>query len=283
MTEQEFILIRQFVEARTGIVIGADKRYLVETRLEPVARALGHGSLSRLAAQLVLADRALEQAVIDAMTTNETLFFRDTSPFELFEQIMLPNLLKRRTAERRLRIWSAACSTGQEAYSLAMILQDWSLRMPGVQTEIIGTDISEKALAQARAGLFSHFEAQRGLPINRLLRHFAKEGNNWRIEEKLRQAVAFRSLNLLQPFRHLGTFDIIYCRNVMIYFNEATRRDLLARLAQCLAPDGYLLLGGAETVFGLSADFVPHAERRGLYVMAGSAEAQVPGKRRAQR
>jgi chemotaxis protein methyltransferase CheR len=283
MTEQELILIRQFVEARTGIVVGPDKRYLVETRLEPVARALGLGSLSRLAAQLVLADKTLEQAVVDAMTTNETLFFRDTVPFELFEQIMLPNLMFRRGPDRRLRIWSAACSTGQEAYSLAMILNDWAPRMPGFQTEIIGTDVSEKALAQARNGLFSQFEAQRGLPIQRLLKHFAKAGNDWQIEERMRNAVSFRQHNLLQPFRQLGTFDIIFCRNVMIYFNEATRRDLLSRLAQSLAPDGYLVLGGAETVFGLSADLVPHAERRGLYVRKTSGEAQQPGKRRAAR
>jgi chemotaxis protein methyltransferase CheR len=282
VTEQEFILIRQFVEARTGIVIGPDKRYLVETRLEPVARMLGFGSLSVLASRLVTADQTLEQAVIDAMTTNETLFFRDTVPFQLFEQIMLPNLLKRRSAERKLRIWSAACSTGQEAYSLAMILQDWSSRMPGFTTEIIGTDVSAKALAQARNGVFSQFEAQRGLPVQKLLKHFAKAGNDWQIEEKLRDAVSFRQHNLLKPFRQLGAFDIIFCRNAMIYFSDATRKDLLARIADSLAPDGYLVLGGVETVFGLSADLAPHAERRGLYVRTASEEAQQPGKRRAQ-
>jgi chemotaxis protein methyltransferase CheR len=283
MTEQEFIFIRQFVEAKTGIVVGADKRYLVETRLDPVVRAFGLGSLGRLAGRLALADKALEQAVIDAMTTNETLFFRDTTPFELFEQIMLPNLLRRRGEQRRLRIWSSACSTGQEAYSLAMILADWAPRMPDYVIEIIGTDISEKALAQAREGVFSHFEAQRGLPIQRLLRHFTKDGQRWRIDPRLMANISFRSHNLLLPFRHLGTMDIIYCRNVMIYFNEATRRDLLARIAQSLAPDGYLVLGGAETVFGLSDQLVPHADRRGLYVHKGSAEAHVQGRKRASR
>jgi chemotaxis protein methyltransferase CheR len=283
MTEQEFIFIRQFVQARTGIVIGPDKRYLVETRLDPVVRAMDLGSLSKLANRLALSDKVLEQAVIDAMTTNETLFFRDTVPFELFEQVMLPNLIRRRSATRKLRIWSAACSTGQEAYSLAMILADWAPRMPGFEIEIIGTDISEKALSQAREAVYSHFEAQRGLPIQRLLRHFVKDGPRWRLDPALAAKVSFRPHNLLLPFRHLGTFDIVYCRNVMIYFAEQTRRDLLARIAQSMAPDGYLVLGGAETVFGLSTDVVPHAERRGLYVQAGSSEAHVPGTRRASR
>jgi len=277
ISDHDLASILQFVLARTGIVLTPEKRYLVETRLDPVARQRGLASLGALAAKLRQGDAALESAIIDAMTTNETLFFRDKTPFDLFRNVVLPKLIPARRETGRLRIWCAACSTGQEPYSLAMILDEIRAELRGIEIEIVATDISEKVLAQAREGIFSQFEVQRGLPIRLLLKHFTQEGLRWRINRDLARGIRFRQLNLLQPFRGLGRFDVVFCRNVLIYFGDAAKRDVLARLAEAIAPDGYLMMGGAETVLGLSPALAPHCTERSLYVRAGSPEAHAGG------
>jgi chemotaxis protein methyltransferase CheR len=179
--------------------------------------------------------------------------------------------MARRAGQRRLRIWCAAASTGQEPYSLAMMLHDAAPRLAGWHVDIVATDLSTEVLEKAKAGLYSHFEVQRGLPVQSLIKHFEQVGEQWRIAANLRQMVDYRPLNLLQPFDSLGVFDIIYCRNVLIYFDAPTKGDVLARLSTSLAPDGCVLLGAAETVIGLTAKLVPSAQHRGLYNQAAAA------------
>jgi chemotaxis protein methyltransferase CheR len=270
-------VIQHFILQRTGIMLTPEKRYLIETRLDPVMRQLGLPSLNAVAAKLKFGDRALETAMIDAITTNETLFFRDKIPFELFENIVMPQLIAARRSTGKIRIWCAACSSGQEPFSLAMILDEMKAKLGNITVEIVATDISERVLAQAREGLFTQFEVQRGLPVRYLLKHFTQQGTRWKLNPDIVQKVQFRSLNLLQTFRNHGPFDMIFCRNVLIYFAEATKRDILKRLSEVLVPDGYLALGGAETVLGLSQELAPHKTERSLYVPAGSANALAIG------
>jgi chemotaxis protein methyltransferase CheR len=273
MTDADFTCIQQFLLQRVGIVLTVEKRYLIETRLDPVVRQMQLPNLAALAARLRLREPLVEKAVINAMTTNETLFFRDKQPFDVLKDMILPKLVRARPGKDRLRVWCAACSSGQEPYSLAMLIDEMRPLLRGMAVEIVGTDISEKMIDYAKAGEFSQFEVQRGLPIRMLLKHFTQDGTRWRISPALAQAVTFQTANLLQPFRQLGQFDIVMCRNVMIYFNEATKRDILKRLASVIAPDGYLFLGGAETVLGLSDELSPHQTERSLYVHRASPEA----------
>ncbi|GLK78589.1 CheR family methyltransferase [Methylopila turkensis] len=274
MTPTEFAFLARFLKERSGIVIGEDKRYLVESRLGPIARKAGFASLSELTQRLMRGgDTALAQSVIEAMTTNETFFFRDGAPFTQFSDVLLPEFAKTRAAQKRVRIWCAACSTGQEPYSLAMLLDEKAAQFPGWRFEIVATDLASEVVDRARTGLFSQFEVQRGLPIKLLLKHFTQEGDRWRIAAKLRERVQFRTLNLLRDFSPLGQFDVVFCRNVLIYFDEPTKADILGRIGKQLAPDGALLLGSAETVLGLNAAFRPHPSHRGLFVPAAAGAA----------
>jgi len=218
-------------------------------------------------------DSLIETAVIDAMTTNETLFFRDRVPFELFRNFILPKVKQAHRYGGTLRIWCAACSSGQEPYSLSMMLDEHADELRGMKVSITATDVSQKMLRQAREGIYSQFEVQRGLPVRLLLKYFKQEGTRWRIDPGLASRIDFRHSNLIEPFRALGTFDVIFCRNVLIYLGTETKRDVLSRLAQSLSPEGYLVLGGAETVMGLTSKLAPHAEQRGLYVQSSHPEA----------
>jgi chemotaxis protein methyltransferase CheR len=279
MNEQELATIQAFVLRHTGIAMTAEKRYLVESRLDPVMRAMKIASLSELSQRLRAPSRELEGAVIDAMTTNETLFFRDRTPFDQFSNIILPKLIAARRSTGKIRIWCAACSSGQEPYSLSMILDDARHQLGGLQVEILATDISEKILTQAREGVYSQFEVQRGLPIKMLLQHFTQQGLRWKINPKLGERIEFKQINLMNAHPSIARFDVIFCRNVLIYFNEATKRSVFGRLADALAPDGYIVLGGAETVLGVTDKLAPHKDERGLYVHAGSTEAYSAGTR----
>jgi chemotaxis protein methyltransferase CheR len=281
MTKSDFEFLRLFLKARSGLALTVEKRYLAESRLRPVCRRFELDSLAELVTGLKGGDRDLETAVIEAMTTNETYFFRDKSPFDLFRDVLLPRHLERRSAHRRLRIWSAAASTGQEPYSIAMLLDEASARLDGWQIEILATDLSTEVLEKARAGLYSQFEVQRGLPIRLLLKHFVQVGGQWRIAPQIRSMVNFRPLNLVADFGSIGPFDIIYCRNVLIYFDSATKADVLRRLAEAMAPDGALLLGAAETVIGLTDAFTPDVHHRGLYARAARARPAAPALRLA--
>ncbi|MCW1840771.1 CheR family methyltransferase [Prosthecomicrobium hirschii] len=266
MTPAEFDYLRVFLKARSGLVLTNEKQYLVESRLLPVARKAGLPSISALVARVKEpGGAALQDLVVEAMTTNESFFFRDKTPFEYFTNYMLPELQLARARERRLRIWCAAASTGQEPYTLAMCLKDNEAKLAGWQVEIIGTDLSVEVLEKAKAGIYTQFEVQRGLPINHLLRYFNQTGDVWQIRSDLRSMVQYRKLNLLENFSSLGQFDIVFCRNVLIYFDNETKCGVLNRIAKMLPDDGFLVLGAAETVVGLTDAFRPMSDRRGLY------------------
>src|SRR4030088_3551684 len=203
------------------------------------------------------------------MPPNETFFFRDKIPFDHLRETILPALVQTRANRRALRIWCAASSTGQEPYSIAMCLKEFGPALAGWRVEIVATDLSQAVLEKARTGIFSQFEVQRGLPIQMLVKYFTQIGELWQLNADIRSMVQHRQLNLLQDFSHLGTFDVIFCRNVLIYFDQDTKTGIFERLARMLEPDGALALGAAETVVGLTDAFSPYPERRGLYRPSG--------------
>lgn len=261
--------IADLVKKRSGLVLTKDKTYLVESRLLPLARKSGMNSVSELVAALkTRRDEGMMHAVTDALTTNETFFFRDTKPFDLFRDKVLPEMAQKRADTKSLRIWCAAASTGQEPYTLAMILKEKAAQMPGWRFEIVGTDISTEALKRAKEGLYSQFEVQRGLPIQLLVKYFKKKEEMWEISPEIRSMVNFQSLNLLSSFASLGRFDVVFCRNVLIYFDIPTKTDILARTSRQMADDGLLFLGGAETVLGITESFKVLPGQRGVYGVA---------------
>lgn len=278
MTEADFDFLRALLHQRSGLSLSPDKRYLAESRLGMLCRRRRIEGLGALVQTLRLGhDRLLEIAVVEAMTTNETLFFRDRSPFDLFRDVILPEKLAANAATRSLRIWCAAVSTGQEAYSLAMILDEMGPRLAGWKVEILGTDLSCEVLEKARTGIYSQFEVQRGLPIQMLLRHFRQEGDKWHVCDRIRGMVELKQHNLLEPNSHFGQFDVIFCRNVLIYFDVPTKAKVMSALAKRLTEDGVFVLGAAETVIGITTTIVPDKTQRGLYRESRSAKAQAGG------
>ncbi|MDP2410920.1 MAG: protein-glutamate O-methyltransferase CheR [Pseudolabrys sp.] len=266
MTPQDFDYLRKLLRERSGLVLSAEKQYLAESRLLPVARRHGMSTLESLVGMLKAQPSSpLASEVVEAMTTNETFFFRDKVPFDHFRDTVMPALIAARAREKRIRIWCAAASTGQEPYSLAMTLKAMGTALAGYRVDILATDLSSNVLARARDGIYSQFEVQRGLPIQLLVKHFTQVGENWQIAPEIRAMVQFRPLNLLNDFTPLGTFDVVFCRNVLIYFDQPTKTDVLNRLGQRMPSDGYLLLGAAETVVGLTDTLKPVSDRRGLY------------------
>ena len=265
MTPEDFDYLRQLLRERSGLVLSADKQYLAESRLLPVARKHGVGTLAELVGKLKTHPMPLIVEVVEAMTTNETFFFRDKLPFEHFRDTIMPTLMAARAREKRIRIWCTAASTGQEPYSLAMILQEMGAQLAGFRIEILATDLSSEVLERAKAGVYSPFEVQRGLPIQQLVRFFVQAGERWQIAPELRAMVQFRPLNLLNDFSPLGAFDVVFCRNVLIYLDQPTKIGVLNRLARQMSADGYLALGAAETVVGLTDAFKPMHDKRGLY------------------
>lgn len=260
-----FARFRRALESRTGIALDADQQYLAESRLSPIMRTRGFPSLLELVDVFERDDDpTLVKEVIDAMTTNETLFFRDKSTFDNFRDDVLPKVMARRSEERSLRIWCAACSTGQEAYSVAMTLDQEARALRGWSLEIMATDLSTTAVEAARGGAYSQFEVQRGLPTAHLLRYFHREQENWRINEHLRARIEFRDFNLLWDFAPLGDFDVIFCRNVLMYFEPETRRSVLLRLKKALKPGGYLFLGASEGT-GEASSFFTSASGDGVW------------------
>ena len=265
MTPAEYDFLRKFLKDRSGLDLSSDKQYLVESRLIPLARKAGLAGLDELVQKVRSGSVLIGDEVVDAMTTNETFFFRDKLPFEHLREAMLPELLTARANRRSIRIWCAAASTGQEPYSIAMCLKEMAAQLAGWRVEILATDISPTVLEKSRAGIYSQFEVQRGLPIQLLVKYFKQIGDVWQINQDIRAMVQYRPLNLLQDFSILGKFDVIFCRNVLIYFDQDTKTQIFTRLAKSLESDGYLALGAAETVVGLTDAFKPHPERRGMY------------------
>ena len=277
MTPLDYEYLRKFLKERSGLDLSADKQYLVESRLLPLARKAGLGDIPSLVQKIKNGDGRLSNDVVEAMTTNETFFFRDKIPFDHLRDTILPGLIQARAARRSLRIWSAASSTGQEPYSIAMCLKEKGAALAGWRIEIVATDLSQEVLEKSKAGVYSQFEVQRGLPIQLLVKYFTQSGDIWQLNADVRSMVQFRQLNLLQDFSHLGTFDIIFCRNVLIYFDQDTKAVIFERMARAIEGDGTLLLGAAESVVGVTDAFRPVTDRRGLYQLNPARGARPAG------
>ena len=265
MTPSDYEYLRKFLKERSGLDLALDKQYLVESRLTPLARKAGLGGISELVQKMKGGAATLISDAVEAMTTNETFFFRDKIPFDHLKDAVLPALAQARAARRSLRIWCAASSTGQEPYSIAMLLKEMTALFAGWRIEIVATDLSQAVLEKSKAGLFSQFEVQRGLPIQLLVKNFVQQGELWQLNADIRGMVQHRKLNLLEDISHLGTFDVIFCRNVLIYFDQRTKAAIFGKIARMLEPDGVLALGAAESVVGITTLFKPYPDRRGLY------------------
>jgi len=267
MKAEDFGFLAALLKRQSGLVLSPDKTYLVESRLLPITRKHGMESLDTLAAALRASPEtgSLVKEVVDAMTTNESFFFRDIKPFDQFRQLVLPRLMQARTSVRKIRIWSAACSSGQEPYTLAMILREEGAKLAGWRFEIVATDISAEMLEKSKVGLYSQFEVQRGLAVQYLVKYFTQMGDKWKIDPSLREIIQFREFNLLNDPAPLGPFDVVFCRNVLIYFDNETKRQILDGISRIMPQDGFLYLGGAETVLGISDKFQAYPVERGIY------------------
>lgn len=260
MTPSDYDYLCSFLLGSSGLSLGTNKEYLVKSRLIPLAQSWNLADLTELVATLRRGgDPQLRIAVTEAMTTNETSFFRDRQPFEDLKNELLPDMLADRKISRRLRIWCAATATGQEPYTIAMLLNEFLPDVAQWRIEIVATDIAHKALDRAKSGLYSQFEVQRGLPIQLMMKYFDQVPQGWQVKDRLRKMITWKQLNLLDRFSHLGRFDIVFCRNVLIYFETETKTDILNRVRDVIAPDGYLFLGAAETVLGICDRFQRHS------------------------
>jgi len=271
MRPEDFDFLSKLVKEQSGLVLTQDKAYLLESRLMPVARQRGMKGLEELTDTLrTRKEVALINEVTEAMTTNESFFFRDIKPFDLFRDHVLPQLAKNRATKKSFRVWCAAASSGQEPYSLAITLKEEAAKLAGWKTEIVGTDISKEILEKAKSGLYSQFEVQRGLPIQLLLKYFKKQEDMWQADAALRAMVTYKEFNLLKDLSPLGKFDVVFCRNVLIYFDQETKTKVLEQISRLMPEDGVLFLGGAETVLGISDKFKPVSGHRGVYCLANS-------------
>ena len=276
-------ILAGLLEARTGQQLTMSRRWRIETALAALLRERGIPTLDELITILVMGrEPSLATQVVEALLNNETYFFRDRSPFDLLARAALPKLIQRRQQTKRLTIWSAGCSTGQEAYSLAMLFAEDPLKWAGWTIDILGTDVSEGVIRRARDGNYSQFEVQRGLGITQMIRWFEECENGWRAVEPLRRMVRFQTQNLLETPPHPGKFDIILCRNVLLYLNAERRGQVFERIASAIAPDGSLMLGAGETVIGQTRRFEADPDARGLYrPLADMDERRTGDDRRA--
>jgi chemotaxis protein methyltransferase CheR len=265
VTPPDYEYLRRLLKEQSGLDLSADKQYLIESRLLPLCRKAGLAGISELVQKMKGGSTPITDQVVEAMTTNETFFFRDKVPFDHYRESIMPEILRARASRKSMRIWCAAGSTGQEPYSLAMCMKEMSAALAGWRVEIVATDLSQEVLEKSKAGIYSQFEVQRGLPIQMLVKYFKQTGELWQINPDIRAMVQHRQLNLLRDFSQLGVFDVIFCRNVLIYFDQETKINIFNRLANATEPDGFLVLGAAETVVGLTDVFKPYPERRGLY------------------
>jgi chemotaxis protein methyltransferase CheR len=269
----DFAYVRELVHRRSAIFLEPGKEYLVESRLQQIVQASGEADIGRFISRLRSPpEGSLHAQVVEAMTTNETSWFRDRHPFSALESVILPDLLRRRAAVRRLTVWSAAAASGQEAYSIAMVLRELPATSPAWDLRVLATDLSEEMVGRTRAGRYSQLEINRGLPVAKLVRHFTRAGTEWQVNEELRQMVDARQLNLAVPFPPLPPIDVVFLRNVLIYFQPDTRRQIFDRVRRVLQPDGYLLLGGAETADGKAFERVP-LDKATVYRIRGGQAA----------
>jgi chemotaxis protein methyltransferase CheR len=275
VSDSSIRILAGLLEARTGQQLTMSRRWRIETALASLLRERGIATLDELITILVMGkEPSLSQRVVEALLNNESYFFRDRTPFDQLGHVALPALAERRRDVKRLRIWSAGCSTGQEIYSLAMIFAEDPVRWNGWTIDLLGSDVSETAVNRARAGLYTQFEAQRGLAVTQMIRWFEESDDGWRVAEKLRRNVRFQVHNILEPAPHPGQFDIILCRNVLLYLSGDKKRAAFDRLASALAPDGWLMLGAGETVIGQTEKLVADRDRRGLYRLVGEGHEE---------
>jgi chemotaxis protein methyltransferase CheR len=259
-------ILAGLLEARTGQQLTMSRRWRLETALSQLLRERGIASIDELITILVMGrEPSLSTRVVEALLNNETYFFRDRQPFDLLKAAALPELARRRDATKTIRIWSAGCSAGQEAYSLAMLFLEDPVRWAGWTIDILGTDVSESIVERARSGVYTQFEVQRGLGIQQMIRWFEETPDGWRAAEGLRKPIRFQVHNILEGAPHPGRFDLILCRNVLLYLEEKTRRKAFDRLSSALAPDGWLMLGAGETVIGQAPSLEADRDMRGLY------------------
>lgn len=275
MRISDFDLYKDLLMEKSGLALTPEKSYLLDSRLTPVARKWNYPTLEAMTMALRgVPSSDLVKDVVEAMTTNETSFFRDMKPFDQFRDVIIPHLIKTR-ANKRVRIWCAASSTGQEPYSLSMLIKEQGAKLSGWNFEIIATDISTEVLETAKKGEYSQFEVQRGLPITLLVKYFEQKNDRWCIKPEIKSMVQYKYFNLLEPMSALGKFDVIFCRNVLIYFDRETKAKVLTQMANLMPDDGFLILGGAETVLGITDVFKPMDNTRGIYVKPQST-AQAP-------
>jgi chemotaxis protein methyltransferase CheR len=275
VTKDDFDFIAHLAHTQAAIVLEAGKEYLVESRLGELASTLGMPGIEHLIREVRAKPQSdLVRKVIDALTTNETLFFRDFHPFEALKKSVIPEIMERRAAVRQLSIWCGACSTGQEPYSLAMLLRESFPALRDWKVSILATDLSPRVLKAAEAGVFSQLEVNRGLPASLLVKHFTKEGEKWHIKPDVRNLISFRELNLVQPWPVMQPFDLIFLRNVMIYFDVPTKKTILKRMKGCLLPHGYLFLGSAETTVNLDPSYRTVTTDKTVYYSPTAADPQ---------
>ena len=271
ITTAEFDYIRDFVRQRSAIVLDPGKEYLVESRLTPLAKSLGIESIGKMVDELKRgSNRSLQNQIVEAMTTNETSFFRDVQPFEALKSTVIPNIMKARDRERSLSIWSAACSSGQEPYTIAMTLRETFPQLASWNLKILATDLSTEMVSKAREGRYAQIEANRGLPAPLLGKYFDRAGMGWQVKDDIKRGIEFREMNLVTPWQPMPRFDVVFIRNVLIYFDVETKRLVLNRVSQVLKPDGYLFLGAAETTVNIHDGFERvQLERAGCYKVRG--------------
>jgi chemotaxis protein methyltransferase CheR len=257
-SESAFVYLRKLIYDNSAIVLEADKRYLLEARLGPVLTRERISSFDELVARLNSANAgALRQRVLEAVTTHETSFFRDLQPFELFRKTIVPRLLNERSASKRVNIWCGASSTGQEPYSIAFIIKECGLQLGGWTVDFTATDLSEEVLARARTGVFTQLEVNRGLPVPMLIKHFDKVGLDFQVKADLRKMINFRKVNLMEAWPSMPAMDVVFMRNVLIYFDIATKKRIFDRMARVIRPGGYLFLGTVESTHNLTEQFAP--------------------------
>ncbi len=263
---QEFTFLKDLIKNRSGISLSDDKGYLLESRLLPVIRKRGIKDIAGLVVYLRTGeDEALMVEVVEAMTTNETLFFRDIKPYHFLRDTVLPKLLQTTLPNHVIRIWCAACSSGQEPYSIAITLLENKAKLEGRTFEITATDIDNTILKKAEKGVYSQFEVQRGLPIAQLIKYFKQEGDEWHINPNVKSMIRFKQLNLLDNYSSLKMMDIVFCRNVLIYFEPETKRVVLEKIRNVIAPYGFLFLGSTEGILGVSERFKPYPNQAGAF------------------
>jgi chemotaxis protein methyltransferase CheR len=256
MTDQDFDFVRRLLREQSAIVLDADKRYLVESRLAPLVRRQNVNSIGELLAQLRgPPNNGLHREIVEALVTSESSFFRDHVPFEALRKVVLPDLINRRRSQRRLDLWCAASACGQEPYSIALLIREHFPELAGWTIGLLASDLSREVLARAREGRYNQVEVNRGLPATLLVKYFEQHGTDWRLRPTIRNAVDFREINLARPWPSLPRMDLVLIRNVMIYFDVETKKSILGRVARLLQPDGYLLLGGAETTINLDDSY----------------------------